>query len=164
MKLNRIVIRFALSLALLAGGAASVHAQESTPPATTNTARIYFAGGSGTEPDQNICSFEVAAGEYKFNGGSNNDCTNDDMYWYRLENAPSAALITLHAEDDCRNGGDWYFTVRTYINPVTVGWQKISDLEHLKAGDIVTRGLMYEAGVYDKGDVGGKISCVTIDY
>jgi hypothetical protein len=164
MKLNRVVVRFAMSLALLAAGAASIHAQESTPPATTNTARIYFAGGKGGEPDQNMCSFEVKAGIYKFNGGSNNDCTNDDMYWYRIDNAPSAALITLHAEDDCRRGGDWYFTLRTYINPVTVGWQKISDLQHLKAGDIVTRGLLYEAGAYDKGDVGGKISCVTIDY
>lgn len=163
MKLNTFVLRFALPLALIAGGAVSIHAQESPPSATTNTATIYFAGGKD-EPDKNICSFEVKAGEYKFNGGSNNDCTNDDMYWYRLENAPSAALITLHAEDDCRKDGDWYFTVRTYIDPVTVGWQKISDLEHLKAGDIVTRGLMYETGVYNKGDVGGKISCVTIDY
>lgn len=165
MKFNRFVIRFAMSLGLLAGGAALIHAQESAPPATTNTARIYFAGGKGGEPDQNTCSFEVKAGEYKFNGGTNNDCTNDDMYWYRIDNAPSAALITLHAEDDCRKGGDWYFTIRTYISPVTVGWQKISDLQYLKAGDIVTRGLMYEEGHYEEGSgVGGKISCVTIDY
>ena len=116
MKFNLTVLKVSMLLALLAGGAASVYgqAQDSTSPVTMNTARIYFAGGKD-EPDENVCSFEVKGGEYKFNGGSNNDCTNDDMYWYRLDNAPSAALITLHAEDDCRNGGDWYFTIRIYI-------------------------------------------------
>lgn len=156
-----------LSLSVcLAFSSASVHAVDK--PVEHNASvraqgTIFFAGGKD-EPDKNVCSFAVAGGEYKFNGGSNNTCTNDDMYWYRLDNAPSAALITLHAEDDCRIGGDWYFTLRTYINPTTVGWQKISDLQHLEAGKIVTRGVLVEAGEYNKGSVGGKLSCVTIDY
>ncbi|MFK0094923.1 hypothetical protein [Pseudomonas sp. NPDC090592] len=164
MTSNTAVWRIVGLLALLSAAAALFYALDRKPVGTTNTPMIYFAGGKGGEPDQNTCSFEIKGGQYKFNGGDNNNCTNDDMYWYRLDNAPSAALITFHAEDDCREGGDWYFRFRTYINPITVGWQKISDLNGPKPGDIVTKGIMFDGGEYNKGAVDGKISCVTIDY
>lgn len=165
MKYRSIMLSMGLSLACLLIGACSSPTQTDGSIKPQHTPLIYFAGGKNGEPDENSCSIEIKKGTYKFNGGDNNSCTNDDMYFYRVDNAPSAALITLHAEDDCREeGGDWHFQLRIYINPTTTGWLKISDLKNYNAGDIVTAGVMYQTGKYEKGSVGGKLSCVTIDY
>jgi len=92
-------------------------------------------------------------------------CKNDEAYYYRFENVPSATLITLDAEDECRfpeDVGDWQFTLRSYMSPTDVPWQKISDLRHKRKGDIVAPGVLYDSGEYNKGSIDGKLSCVKI--
>jgi len=128
-----------------------------------STGYIYFTGKNDQdEPGGKNCSLSIRQGE-TFMGDT--ACKNDEVYYYRFENVPSATLITLDAENECRdasNKGDWQFTLRSYINPTTTGWRKVSDLQSLKAGDIVTAGVMYEVGYYHKGGIGGKLSCVKI--
>lgn len=168
MKFSLVFLRLAVLAIVLPSYSAAVYASDNEGVGVDNTPIIYFAGEKDGQPDGgNTCSITIKAGQYKFAGGDNNNCKNDDMYYYRLDNAPSPALITLHAEDDCRSGSsdnDWNFQLRVYINPTTGTWRKISDLKGLSPGDIVVRGVMFEKGWYNKGSIGGKLSCVTIDY
>ncbi|WP_350013142.1 hypothetical protein [Pseudomonas asiatica] len=166
MKLNLAFSCGAVLAVALWGCSASGYAASGEAPKVKDTGLIYFAGQKNGEPDGgNTCSIKIESGTHKF--VKMDDCVNDDYYYYRLENAPSAALITLYAENDCRDGSDdndWYFTLRTTMTPVTTTYRKIEDLQSLSAGDIVSRGVMFERGKRRKGDVDGKLSCVIIDY
>ena len=155
-----------LLVAALSGCSAPVGDSGSKASGVNDTAVIYFAGRNKEgEPDgKNTCSFKMEKGTYKF--VSHDSCKNDDYYYYRFDNAPSATLIGLFAENDCRAGesdNDWNYTLRIYINPTSTEFRKLNDLEGLEAGDIVTRGVMVQRGKYRKGDIGGKLSCVIID-
>ena len=133
------------------------------PPVVNDTALIYFTGKNDLdEPGGKECSIGIQEKE-TFMGDT--ACKNDEVYFYRFDNVPSATLVTLDAENKCRTGdnqGDWQFTLRTIKLRTTTGWRKVSDLQSLNRGDIVTAGLMYEDGYYNKGTVGGKLSCVKV--
>ena len=134
------------------------------PSEAKSTAQVYFAGGKD-EPDAgNTCSIEIEPnGPHKFNF-PNNGCKNDDMYWYRVENAPSGTLITMYSEAHCPDGESWWFTIRTYIQPTTTGWRKIAGLGPAALKSIVTGGVLLDQKKYSEGSqVGGKLSCVKID-
>ncbi|WP_085618144.1 MULTISPECIES: hypothetical protein [unclassified Pseudomonas] len=166
MKLNWAFSCGAVLAVALWGCSPSGYAASGETPKVKDTGLIYFAGQKNGEPDgSNTCSIKIESGTHKF--VKMDDCKNDDYYYYRFENAPSAALITLYAENDCRDGSDdndWYFTLRTYVGSLSNKYRKISDVENLSAGDIVSLGVMYEKGKKRKGDVDGKLSCVVIDY
>jgi len=134
------------------------------PAQAANTALIWFTGKNDLgEPGGKKCSIPIQAGE-TFMGDT--ACKNDEVYYYLFDNVPSATLITLDAENTCRGAndpGDWQFTLRAYINPTITQWRKISDLRGLNPRDIVTAGILYERGYYNKGDIDGKLSCVKIE-
>ncbi|WP_409262582.1 hypothetical protein [Pseudomonas putida] len=156
-------------LSALLSVAAGVYALDK-PSETKGTAQLYLAGGKGDEPDSgNTCSIEI-----KPNGPDgphvydfpDEGCKDDDMYWYRIDNAPSATLITLYSEADCPSDKYWWFRIRTYIQPTTTGWRKIEDLAPIPLGSIITGGIILDSKKYahDEGPkLGGKLSCVKID-
>ncbi len=114
------------------------------------------------EPGGKSCSLSITKGD-TFMGDT--ACKNDEVYFYRFDNVPSATLVTLDAENTCRsasNPGDWQFVLRSYINPTTTEWKRVSDLQSLGAGNIVTAGVLFEQGYHRQGAVGGKLSCVRI--
>ena len=158
--------RFKLSVmsvgcALLLGCGTS-HAD---PAGVLNSARIHFTGKNGQDqPGGNNCSMDI--GTYrKVVKMKDTPCKNDEAYFYRFENVPSATLITLDAEGDCREPddiGDWQFILRSYMTPTNTEWERISDLRHKSKGDIVAPGVLYDSGKYRKGSIDGKLSCVVI--
>lgn len=163
MKSSSFYLRAGMVLALCVGGLTSAYAVGNDSPAAVNVPKIFFTGGKD-EPNDNTCSVEIKAGTYKFKGDDPNKCDDNDLYWYRIENVPSAALITLHDDQDCRaeDDDDWWVTLRVYINPTTTEWKKISDLLHYSKGDIVTKGIMIEDLGFTADD--GELSCMIIDY
>lgn len=135
-----------------------------SPPTVANSAKLYLIGKDkeGGPGGKRSCSLDIEEGE-TFMGET--DCKNDEVYYYRLDNVPSATLITLDAEDKCRknnNRGDWQYTLRTYNSPTTTEWKKISDLKGMEAGDIVSAGVLVERGYHRHGEMDGKLSCVKI--
>ncbi|MBA1205384.1 hypothetical protein G7009_27130 [Pseudomonas capeferrum] len=160
--MNKITVSVVSCLCVLLSGFEAGH---SATPVIKDSAYIYFTGKNDQdEPGGKSCSLPIERGDTPMGDTA---CKNDEVYYYRFDNVPSATLITLDAENECRdasNPGDWQFTLRSYINPTTTGWRKVSDLQSLKSGDIVTAGVMYEQGYYKKGDVAGKLSCVRIQY
>nr|WP_314494012.1 hypothetical protein [uncultured Pseudomonas sp.] len=133
------------------------------PAEPQDTGRIFFTGkNSMDEPGGKSCSLSITKGD-TFMGDT--ACKNDEVYFYRFDNVPSATLVTLDAENTCRsasNPGDWQFVLRSYINPTTTEWKRVSDLQSLGAGNIVTAGVLFEQGYHRQGAVGGKLSCVRI--
>lgn len=101
---------------------------------------------SANGPGGDRCSIEVVRmkGEqtFDFKDDDTNNCKNDQMTYFKLNNVPSATLIGLYAEANCRTERtpDWYFILRVYINPMSTGWIAIPDLEHVSKDGIVKGG------------------------
>ncbi|AJA14965.1 hypothetical protein RPPX_16895 [Pseudomonas putida S12] len=132
------------------------------PSEAKSTAQVYFAGGKDEVDSGNTCSIEIEPGGIEYNFPKNG-CKNDDMYWYRVENAPSGTLITLYSEEHCPKKS-WWFKIRTYIQPTTTAWRKIADLAPAPEKSIITGGILLDKKEYEAGQqVGGKLSCVYID-
>jgi hypothetical protein len=128
---------------------------------------IEFAGSKDGKPDLgNDCMLIVERGTKEYVFGKDVICPNDDMYYYHLWNVPSAVRVTFHSEKSCSTSDsvDWYFVTQTYINNVTGNWELISNIKGKQPGDIISKGLLYKRGNYDHGNIGGKLSCVTVEY
>ncbi|WP_447810769.1 hypothetical protein [Pseudomonas putida] len=162
MKLCESAWRVVMLSALLSV-AAGVYALDK-PSGTKGTAQLYLAGGKDEVDSGNTCSIEIKPDgphEYDF---PDEGCKNDDMYWYRIENAPSGTLITMYSEANCPGDKNWWFTIRTYIQPTTTTWRKIADLGPAPAKSIITGGILLDLKKYKEGSqVGGRLSCVKID-
>lgn len=162
MKLCESAWRVVMLSALLSV-AAGVYALDK-PSETKGTAQLYLAGGKDEVDSGNTCSIEIKPDgphEYDF---PDEGCKNDDMYWYRIENAPSGTLITMYSEANCPGDKNWWFTIRTYIQPTTTTWRKIADLGPAPAKSIITGGILLDLKKYKEGSqVGGRLSCVKID-
>lgn len=163
MKLCQSAWRVVMLSALLTV-AAGVYALDK-PSETKSTAQVFFAGGKNEPDSGNTCSIVITSGTHEYDFPSKG-CKNDDMYWYRVENAPSATLITLYSEANCPRSEYWWFRIRTYIQPTTTGWRKIEDLASTTVGSIITAGIILDDNKYahDEGPkLGGTLSCVKID-
>lgn len=152
-------------LSALLSVAAGVYALDK-PSETKNTAQLYLAGGKDEPDSGNTCSIEITPdGPHEYNF-STKGCKDDDMYWYRIDNAPSGTLITLYSEANCPSKEYWWFRLRTYIQPTTTGWRKIEDLASAPLHSIIVGGLMLDNRKYSSTEgpkLGGKLSCVIID-
>lgn len=119
-------------------------------------------------PGGDRCSIDInyssSTETYDFKSGKNNECKNDQMSYFKLNDVPSATLIGLYAEANCRTyrKPDWYFILRVYIQPLSTQWYAIPDVEGTDRGKIFKRGLRVEENVYNQGNIKGKLSCVTI--
>ncbi|WP_460418486.1 hypothetical protein [Pseudomonas sp. microsymbiont 2] len=90
------------------------------------------------------------------------DCENDEVYFYRFENAPSGALITFYDQPGC--DGTWWYTVRiTKYEVTSKDWLSLKELKNKQKGDWIDTGV-YLDDKKDGGQVEGKLSCVAIDY
>ncbi|MDH0649879.1 hypothetical protein N5D48_18955 [Pseudomonas sp. GD03858] len=93
-------------------------------------------------------------------------CKDDEVYFYRFDNAPSAALITFYDSPDCVPEKKWSYTLRiTRYIVKSDDWLAIDGLKDKKKGDKIDNGVYLEDGENDGGDqVKGKLSCVVINY
>lgn len=158
--------RFKLSVmsvgcALLLGCGTS-HAE---PAGVLNSARIHFTGKNGQdEPGGKNCAVEI--GEFTtVVKMKSTPCKNDEAYFYKFENVPSATLITLDSEENCGISSktrDWRFTLRSYMTPTDTEWKRISDLQYKREGDIIAPGVLYDSGKFRHGSIDGKLSCVVV--
>ncbi|MDH0304518.1 MULTISPECIES: hypothetical protein [unclassified Pseudomonas] len=96
----------------------------------------------------------------------NTQCKDDEVYFYRFDNAPSPALITFYDSPDCVSKKKWSYTLRITRYAVTSDdWLAIDGLKDKKKGDKIDNGVYLEDGENEGNDqVGGKLSCVAIDY
>ncbi|WP_144940959.1 hypothetical protein [Pseudomonas alabamensis] len=166
--MKKSIVVSTVTLCVLLAGCTSDQASAQTvansPPTVANSAKLYLIGkdNQNNPGGKKSCSLDIKESETHM---GDTDCKNDEVYFYRLDNVPSATLITLDAEDKCRKDndrGDWQYTLRTYNSPTTTEYKKISDLKDMEAGDIVSAGVIVERGYHNKGGMGGKLSCVKI--
>ncbi|MGY2189918.1 hypothetical protein D3C81_998550 [compost metagenome] len=124
------------------------------------TPMIKFAenpDGSGSS-----CGLPLETSRVDFRSDSHG-CVNDQMTYFRLENAPSATIFKLESERCAGTTHKWYFELKTYINPVSTGWLSIPSLKSAAETEIVTRGVMLVRKKIDTSEpIEGKLSCVDI--
>lgn len=155
-----------LCLALLAGSA--IAADAVTSPAAANTVltgKVHLykqKKDTGEWPHDCTITFEAGGAEQEID--LHNDsygCTNDDDYGFKIENAPSAALISFHSADNCGNGGDFYVGVKTIKNPTTmVEPMGFSQALSYSPGEILVPGVQLTHSGGSKPN--GTLSCVWI--
>lgn len=110
------------------------------------------------------CQIPFKSGRYEMSSTGN--CKNDQYSYFRLNSVPSAAKITFYSEGRCTISGnyDWYYTVRTYLEPTTTRLVSIPDeVASASPKQILVKGVRFEEGHYDHGNIRGKLSCVIID-
>jgi hypothetical protein len=142
---------------------ATVHHRERTPLPGSSAGIIYFAQKmeANGEPGGKTCSINIQAGTTNM---ADTDCKNDVVSYYRLDNAVSASLISFDSERGCTTTsqrGDWRFTLRTF-GTASTGWKKIEDLKNLPKEYLVDDWVWLEEGIYNGGNIEGKLSCVQI--
>lgn len=121
--------------------------------------------------DKNLgrpCRIPPVAGEnevYRFGKGKFCDeLPNDEAYNFRINGLPSAVLITFYDSPDCAaDVGNFAFQVRTLQSPTTVGDMLLSTAHAGETGEILNPGLRLE-WTEGSGQVGGKLSCVRVEY
>jgi hypothetical protein len=161
-----------ISVAVL--GAREVYADESKvlPEGT-----IKFVGRTSGENEGNYpCGIELKSGDYVF-PAPGSPCQDDRDNFFKLDNSPSATLITLYSDalytthpppgqkfcylDSIKNG--WKFVLKTYIHPTTTDWISISELSSTTVGTIVKKGVILVSKEMKGGDYIDELSCVRIE-
>ncbi|WP_449431755.1 hypothetical protein [Pseudomonas putida] len=97
-------------------------------------------------------------------------CNNDVHSFFRVDNLPSAVLITLTPDattSECKTDPRWSFKMRTFRQRTTTGWVSMVSLKNKLDKEIIdSGGLRMEQKKYDNGsgNIEGKLSCVNINY
>ncbi|MBV4518730.1 hypothetical protein KVG88_01550 [Pseudomonas sp. SWRI74] len=124
------------------------------------TPMIKFAENSDGGGD--TCGLPLETSRVDFRS-DDHGCVNDQMTYFRLENAPSATNFRLESEKCDGSTQEWYFQLKTYINPVSTGWVSIPSLVSAAEGEIVVRGVMLvNKKINTSVPTEGKLSCVDI--
>ncbi len=119
--------------------------------------------GPQDQPGDVICTIPLVTGEYNFT--KMDTCPNDEAYFFKLNNAPSATVISFHDSPDCNEKLDqnFWFYIKTTKKNVTSEKLNISDVSQTPVGTILpdSNGARMEKWHYS-AQVKGKLSCVTI--
>jgi hypothetical protein len=108
------------------------------------------------------CTIRYMAGDYDFVGEEPDNCVNDEMSYFRLENVPSASQFELEKRR-CHESGGWVVTLTVFKNPTTTNWISIPSLRQYEPGDIIVAGLrLKEKKEIGDDDLKGELSCVRI--
>lgn len=151
MKLSRLCALGLLSVVgAMGGGYKEVKAEEP---------QGYIIFSQQPEGAGRTCSVPIRTGTTLM---SDTDCKNDVVSYFQLNNVPSAVVFSLNSESTCSSSGDWYFTMRTIVHPITTIWLSIPSLKTRPNGEIIVKGLRMENNHYDHGNIEGKLSCVQI--
>lgn len=123
-----------------------------------------YKNGPGDLPGNLMCSLALETGEYDFT--DMDKCDNDEAYFFKLIDAPSATVISFHDTPDCneKNNQEFYFYLKTVKHNLT--FDKPLELDVVAAtavGSVVKEsgGVRMEKK-YVNGKIDGKLSCVTI--
>lgn len=139
---------------------------------------MFTATADGGDP---TCAFSLRSGDHLLDTSEANNCRNDKMNYFRLENAPSATYITFYSDKDigkkiCVEPASgplpppqgWVYRIKTYIQPVTTGWIQFTTLNgtvpedgHGNSG-IVQRGVILVSKNHKSGDHKDELSCVRV--
>ncbi|MNV20109.1 hypothetical protein D3C71_1109970 [compost metagenome] len=138
---------------------------------------MFAATAEGGDP---TCAFSLVSGDHLLDLTEPNQCRNDRMNYFRLENAPSATYITFYARkivseftrkcwdttEDTKRG--WVYKIKTYIQSVTTGWIQFTTLNGTVPEDdensgIVQRGVILVSKFYGTGDHKDELSCVRVE-
>ena len=108
------------------------------------------------------CSLPLVTGEHDFKDDDFN-CTNDEMSYFKFNQAPSTTEVMLQSERCDGEKHKWFFDIKVYIHNLDTPWIFIGDLAAANPGDIVKRGIiLLKKKVDTEEPYQGKLSCVTI--
>ncbi|MEJ5906401.1 hypothetical protein V7V80_17080 [Pseudomonas kermanshahensis] len=133
-----------------------------TTPQSSNTVKISFANDKDQNPGKS-CTKEFSWSTKKQIHLKDMACGNDQVYYFKVENFPSAALLWLADDPDCGSGGNFFFIVKGTKHPLGTEWMKIEKLDESDVGDQVKPGLRLERKVV-RGKIDGKLSCFGYEY
>ncbi|MCU1734774.1 MULTISPECIES: hypothetical protein [unclassified Pseudomonas] len=150
----------ALLLLLAIAGVLPTHADVRS----NGTLELYKKGPQDGVPGNLSCSIELVTGEHNFHDSE--ACENDQIYYFKLLNAPSATVISFHDTPDCNDKTDqnFYFYLKTVKNNLTFeNPLKLDIAATTPVGTIVagSGGVRMEKKLV-AGQIDGKLSCVTI--
>ena len=138
----------------------------SAQPGASTTGTMYMFNKEESDGWPEDCNFEFKNSTIKFMEGDNS-CTSDENYGFKIQNAPSAAIVTFTDDSQCRwDEGNWAFKLKTVnqpthqeeVVPLTKTWST-------PIGGIVAPGLMMIDKVNrdETPQIEGKLTCVKIE-
>lgn len=108
-----------------------------------------------------VCTIPFVSGTINFHDSP--DCENDKAYGFKLEKVPSATFFGFYDDPDCSGSGNFAFRFKTVKHPTTMETPMgIEEAGKKEVGSVVTPGVML-ISTSDRGQVGGKLSCVKIE-
>lgn len=146
------------TISVLAVGCA--HAAQTS--SSNNTVKISFANDRDDNPGK-ACTKELKWSTKAQFHLKDMACGNDNAYWFKVENFPSAALLWLADDPDCGSGGNFFITLKGTKHPLGMEWMKIEALDDYAEGDQVTAGLKLQRKKVS-GQIHGKLSCFGYEY
>ncbi|MBD8495638.1 hypothetical protein [Pseudomonas syringae] len=174
MKLSTRLYKTALATivaSLVLGGCKSpvydAESGEATRPVSSQTAVgqviIYDKQQDNGEFKEN-CRFNFKDENVNFQK-DDYDCSNDEAYFFKLENVPSASYVSFFDDPDCDVGdGNFDFKVKTIRNPTTMQHPYSLKTAHGQAeGTILDPGGVRLDSKNGNEQVEGKLSCVKME-
>ncbi|WP_175651647.1 hypothetical protein [Pseudomonas sp. Marseille-P9899] len=155
--------RYLRALLLLLAIAAALPALADTR--SNGTLELYKKGQQDGVPGNLSCSIDLVTGEHNFHESEN--CENDEIYFFKLLNAPSATTISFHDSPDCneKNDQNFYLYFKTvkhnfsFETPLSLTITAATAVGRIVAG---SGGLLRMEKKMTTGQIDGKLSCVTI--
>lgn len=155
-------IRYGCTFLLLLAIAGAVPAYAATQ--NSGTLELYGRDEAGGLPGKLICILDLVSATHDF--VADPLCANDEMYTFKLINAPSATVISFYDTPDCNETTEqnFYIVLKTIKHPLT--FEKQLDLRNVistPVGSIVpgSGGVRMERKL-QSGQINGKLSCVKI--
>ncbi|WP_109513593.1 hypothetical protein [Pseudomonas ovata] len=110
------------------------------------------------------CRFNFKTERVDFQDGDHN-CTNDNAYFFKLENVPSASHVSFFDDPDCDvDEGNFDFNVKTIRNPTTMQHPYSLKTAHgQEVGTILDPGGVRLFSKHGDEQVEGKLSCVRME-
>ena len=157
---SKIVIVVAFLAALFGAGCKLAESPAKVPEVTAEDGTIEFYD----EKKRSKCVLPFVTGAYGFTNESTNDCPNDNIYYFRLHNVPSAATILMTDDANCgRDQENFDFLFKTIKFQTTTDFVSISNAITFDDKAVIAPGLRLEKKRYKDGaQIDGKLSCVQI--
>ncbi len=150
-----------LVLLWMVGMAGCTQVNTQQPPAAPGQAVRIIEFAENSDGSGDTCKVDITSSKEVWLNKRDYQCKNDQMSYFKLDNARSAMTLELESKD-CDDIGGWVFVLKTYIDPVTTPWISIPDLKGRSAGSVITRGVRKIEGRSENENIKGKLSCVRI--
>lgn len=154
---NLLMPGLALALALMVGLVACTAVDESSivkTKAEDGTIELF------DKNDNRDCYFSFKTGKHRLEQG--NDCRNNELYSFKLNNVPSAATIIVADAGGCGKDENFYFKFKTIKYEVSTDYIRLDNIPSFEEGAVVAPGLRLIEMHAPGATIGGKWSCLEI--